>query len=145
MKFNWGYKILFVYLAFVAGILFLAFKSSTQKFDLVQQDYYADELKYQNVIDAKAHAKLEGGDLTTSINNGHLIIQLPATFNTVMVKGNAHLYFAADETKDLSKNFNSTNAQIDMELLTKMKGNYTLKLAFEKLGVSYYYEQKIIL
>jgi len=145
MKFNWGYKILFVYLAFVAGIIFLAFKASTQKFDLVQQDYYADELKYQHVIDAKANAKLEGGDLTTIINNGHLIIQLPSTFNAAMVKGTAHLYYAADETKDLSKNFTSTNAQIDMELLTKMKGNYTLKLTLEKSGVSYYYEQKITL
>ncbi len=145
MKFNWGYKILFVYLSFVAGIVFLAIKSSTQKFDLVQQDYYADELKYQNVIDAKSHAKLEGGDLSTTINNGHLIIQLPASFNTAVAKGTAHLYYAADETKDLSKSFNCTNAQIDMELMTKMKGNYTLKLSVEKGGVSYYYEQKIML
>ena len=145
MKFNWGYKILIVYLAFVAGIVFLAIKASTQKFDLVQQDYYADELKYQNVIDAKSHAKLEGGDLTTTINRGHLIIQLPPSFNTVEVKGRAHLYYAADETKDLSKKFTSTNAQVDMELLTKMKGNYTLKLEVEKGGVSFYYEQKIML
>ncbi len=145
MKFNWGYKILFVYLAFVAGIVFLAIKASTQKFDLVQQDYYADELKYQNIIDARAHAKLEGGDLTTSIVNGHLIIQLPASFNATVAKGTAHLYYAADETKDLSKSFSSSNAQIDMELLTKTKGKYTLKLEVEKGGVSFYYEQKIML
>ena len=145
MKFNWGYKILFVYLAFVAGIVFLAIKASTQKFDLVQQDYYADELKYQNVIDAKEHAKLAGGDLSTTVVNGHLIIQLPISFNSAVAKGTAHLYYAADETKDLSKKFTVSNACIDMELLTKMKGKYTLKLEVEKEGVNFYYEEKIML
>ena len=32
---NWGYKILFVYLAFAAGIAFLAIKSMNEKMDLV--------------------------------------------------------------------------------------------------------------
>jgi len=38
---NWGYKILFVYIAFVAGILAMVFGSSSQKVDLVTPDYYA--------------------------------------------------------------------------------------------------------
>ena len=50
---NWGYKILFVYIAFIAGILLMVFKSSTQKRDLVTADYYAKELKYQERIDAE--------------------------------------------------------------------------------------------
>ena len=49
---NWGYKILLVYVVFVAGIMFLVFKSSSQKMDLVTTDYYAKELKYQQKIDA---------------------------------------------------------------------------------------------
>ena len=48
---NWGYKILLVYLIFILGILFMVFKSSTQKTDLVTTDYYAKELKYQEKID----------------------------------------------------------------------------------------------
>ena len=48
---NWGYKILFVYIAFVAGILAMVFGSSSQKVDLVTPDYYAKELKYQDKID----------------------------------------------------------------------------------------------
>ena len=44
---NWGYKILTVYIIFIAGILFLVFKSSNQNQDLVTKDYYEQELKYQ--------------------------------------------------------------------------------------------------
>ena len=70
MKFNWGYKILLVYGLFVIGIMFLVFKSTQQKYDLVQKDYYADELKYQNVIDASQKAKDLGGELKTDVGGG---------------------------------------------------------------------------
>ena len=53
---NWGYKILTVYIIFIAGILLLVFKSSTQNQDLVTKDYYEQELKYQQVIDATERA-----------------------------------------------------------------------------------------
>ena len=40
-----------LYAVFVAGIVFLVVKASSQKFDLVTKDYYEQELQYQNVID----------------------------------------------------------------------------------------------
>jgi len=143
MKFNWGYKILLVYGLFVAGIMFLVYKSTQQKFDLVQKDYYADELKYQNVINASQKAKDLGGELKTIRKGGHLIVELPAGMHQSTVKGTAHLYYAADEQKDISKDFVSTNGEFDMELLTMMSGAYTLKLNIEMNGEQYYYEQKI--
>ena len=49
---NWGYKILIVYIVFIAGIVTLVYKSSVQNQDLVVNDYYDQELKYQDKIDA---------------------------------------------------------------------------------------------
>jgi hypothetical protein len=143
MKFNWGYKILMVYGLFVVGMLFLVFKSTQQKYDLVQKDYYADELKYQQVINASAKAKALGGELKTERRGGHLIIALPAAFHQATVKGKAHLYYAADDKRDISKEFVTVNGEFDMELLTIMSGSYTLKLELEMEGVAYYYEQKL--
>ena len=60
MKLSWGYKIAFVYIIFVAGIGFLVFKASSQKFDLVTKDYYDQELKYQEVIDQAANTAMLG-------------------------------------------------------------------------------------
>ena len=53
---NWGYKILLVYAVFIAGILFLVYKASSQKMDLVTPDYYEQELKYQSQINATERA-----------------------------------------------------------------------------------------
>lgn len=143
MKFNWGHIIVAVFGVFVIGILFLVFKSSQQKMDLVQKNYYADELKYQDVIDASKNAKDIGGDLNVIRKGGHLLVSLPATFHNESVKGVAHLYFAADETKDISKSFETSTGEFEMELMTMMNGYYTLKLDLELNGKQYYYEQKI--
>ena len=145
MKFNWGHKILILYLVFVGGILLLVFKSSQQKFDLVQQDYYGAELKYQEVINATKHASELGIDLGLVVRGSFLHITLPPIFQQSETKGEVHLYCIADEKGDLKKNFKSNNGEFDLELLTTMKGNYTLKLTVQNRGVDYYFEKKILL
>ena len=115
-----------VYLFFVAGIVFLAVKSSMQKFELVQPDYYADELKFQSVIDATLRAKQIGGAIVINQKAGKLILQLPAGFVNTSVKGKAHLYFAADLNKDLSRSFETNSGEVTIELNPSIKGNYTL-------------------
>ncbi|MEN9697270.1 MAG: hypothetical protein RLZ56_691 [Bacteroidota bacterium] len=132
-----------VYGVFVLGILFLVYKSNQQKFDLVQKDYYAEELKYQNVIDATQKAKALGGELKSIKKGGHLIVALPEAFHKTTVTGTAHLYYAADEHKDITKEFVTTTGELDIELLTMMRGAYTLKLNVAMNGEQYYYEQKI--
>ena len=143
MRLNWGYKIILVYGLFVLGMMLLVFKSTQQKYDLVQKDYYAEELKYQNVIDASQHARDLGGELMTSKQAGHLLVTLPAGFQNANAKGTAHLYYAADENKDIAKEFETTNGLLNIELLSKMSGAYTLKLNVEMKGEQYYYEQRI--
>jgi hypothetical protein len=143
MRLNWGYKIILVYGLFVLGMMFLVFKSTQQKYDLVQKDYYAEELKFQNVIDASQHAKNLGGELITSRQAGHLLITLPVGFQNAKVIGSAHLYYAADENKDINSVFETTNGKFKVELLSKMSGAYTLKLNVDMKGEQYYYEQRI--
>jgi hypothetical protein len=47
-RWNWGKGIVLVYSLFVLGILFLVYQSKQQKLDLVYDDYYAQELMFQN-------------------------------------------------------------------------------------------------
>ena len=143
MKLNWGYKILIGYSLFVIGILFLGYKSTQLNFDLVEKDYYGKELKYQNVIDASGRATALGGELITNIDEGNLTIQFPDSLKGENVKGLVYLYYPADAQKDLKKEFTTDKGLVQVELLTKMKGNYTLKLDMEKEGQKYYFEQKI--
>ena len=49
---NFKYFIISLYLAFVALIVTMVFKSCGQNIDLESKDYYAEELHYQTKIDA---------------------------------------------------------------------------------------------
>ncbi len=140
---NWGHKIIVVYGVFVLGTLFMVYQSTLQKFDLVQNDYYAAELKFQEVIDASDRAKSIGGDLVVKHAKDSIVILLPSFFNGVKVKGKAQLYYAADKQQDQNFDFETINASAAFKIGQYKKGNYTIKLELIKLGVKYYYEQKI--
>ena len=125
-----------VYLFFVVGMVFLVIKSTMQKFELVQPDYYADELKYQTVIDASQRAKNFQVELNVQKQAGKLNIFLPKEFCNKKVTGKAHLYYAADILKDIVKKFDTNNGTFTIETFSTTKGNYTLKLEVMKEGVS---------
>lgn len=144
-KINWGHKIILIYGAFVVGMLFMVYQSSNQKFDLVEKDYYAAELKYQEVIDASQRAKALGGTLIIKHEKDSIKLILPKVFNGVHVKGKAHLYYAADKLQDKSFDFETLNAFASFKIEQQKRGNYTIKLDLVQSGVMYYYEQKIFL
>lgn len=74
---NWGKSIVLVYILFVAGILFLVYKSSQTKLNLVSTDYYQKEIKYQDEIDAKDRAAKSNLLLVVSVMNDSLCLKIP--------------------------------------------------------------------
>jgi hypothetical protein len=143
MKFSWGHKILFVYLAFVVGILFLVFKANNEKFDLVTPNYYEAELKFQNVINDRQHvAELSSPPkIVHSVNS--IGIQLPEEFFNKQVKGQVYLYRPSDATKDLNLDFSTNKGFVEITLKENLAGAYAVKLSWEADGKRYYNEQRI--
>jgi hypothetical protein len=129
----------------VGGILLLAYKSSQQKFDLVQSDYYGAELKYQEVIDATQRAVNLGEALQVERNGPLLHVILPKNLQTNTSKVSVEMYCISNEKGDIKKEMQIGNGVFDIELLSTMKGNYTLKLLVDNNGVNYYFEKKLML
>ena len=143
MKLSWGYKIMFVYIAFVVGMGVLVFKASNQKFDLVTKDYYDQELKYQQVIDQAANSSRLSAPLTIERNEGELRIRFPEEMKNKKKLVDFYLYYAADAKKDFRKSFELNENELVQALPVGMKGMYELKLSWEAEGVKYYFEQKL--
>ncbi len=141
---NWGYKILFVYLAFVAGIAYLVIRSMNEKIDLVTPDYYAQELKHQDIINEKFRAKQLSEPVKASIQNQQLNIELPKEFEGKEVSGNVLLYCTADVNKDHTEAFKVNGRSIVIALPANNKGLHEVHLHWSSNGVSYYWEEKIL-
>ena len=142
MKISWGHKIAFVYISFICGILFLVFKANGERYDLVTENYYEAELKYQDVIDQKDRvaglsAQPEVVHTADAIN-----FALPPEFNKVTVTGEVYLYSPSDAKKDLRKSFTIEDGKFSMPL-PLLSGMYDLKLSWQANGNDYLLEKKL--
>jgi len=142
---NWGKKILIIYIVFIAGILFMVYRSSTQNTDLVTTDYYAKELKYQDKIDEMNRVTALSAPVEYVIRDNALLIKFPVDFAGKELVGEAVLYFPADEKKDIKKNFTVQDGTVQIEIPPANRGSYELHLSWKAAGLSYYFEKKIFL
>ncbi len=142
---NWGTKILIVYLVFVAGIVFMVFKSSMQKTDLVTTDYYAKELKYQDKIDEMKRVSALSAEVKYEIKADEVVIEFPKDFEGRKITGEAVLYCPSDENKDIKQSFSLQDELLKMKIPAVKSGLYQLQLTWQDGGVSYYFEKKIFI
>jgi hypothetical protein len=143
MKISWGHKILFVYLGFVAGILFLVYKANQERFDLVTPNYYDAELKFQNVIDDKQRVAELSAPPKISHSVNKISIQLPGEFLNKDVKGELYLYRPSDASKDVKRSFNTNKSFVEIPLDKDLAGSYEIKLSWQADGKTFYNEQRI--
>lgn len=143
MKISWGYKILFAYLAFVAGILFLVIKASGENYDLVTSNYYDAELKYQDVIDQTKRVNELSGPVKITHSVNVVRVQFPVEFMNKTVQGEIYLYRPSDATKDVRQKFTTQQGFVEMDLERNLSGSYDAKLSWQSDGKSYYKEQRI--
>lgn len=142
---NWGNKILIVYIVFVTGIVFMVFKSSSQKADLVTSDYYEKELKYQDKIDEMKRVQALSDSVQFEVKNNELIIAFPKDFTGKLLTGEAFLYCPSDADKDFKKNFSVQDDVLKIALPKATKGLHELHLSWKQGNLSYYFEKKIII
>lgn len=142
---NWGYKILFVYLFFIAGILVLVYKSSLEKVDLVTKNYYQQELKYEQKIDEAERAQSLSSPLQYEVNSNTVLITFPEELKGKTITAQTLLYYAADETRDSVYNLETNTGKLIMVLPVTDKGMYELKMDWKVDTIKYYSEHKVLI
>jgi hypothetical protein len=144
MKWNWGTKLMLVFGCFVAAMIALIVMSMKQKVQLVAKDYYKDELRYQQVINATSSANALSTKVTVRKQSGFIIIQLPQEMAGEKVNGTIHFYCAAEAAKDKELQLHINDAaQQQISLQQFLTGNYIIKIEWTHNGKQYYTEQPL--
>ena len=140
---SWGNKLVVAFVLFAALIGTLVYKCMNQNFELVSKDYYNEELRYQDRINATNNAnKLSAVQLSQS--EKYVSIQLPGELNGLAVKGEAFFYCAANSSNDRKIPLQVTGAglmQIDKSRL--VKDYYQVKLSWQNGTNHFYNEQRL--
>jgi len=142
---TWGTKIVVVFSLFVAGMLYMVIKSSRQNMDLVVPDYYEQELKYQDVIDATHRTQALSEAVSCKVKDDSLLVLFPKEMNGVEIKGELWLYCIADKQKDMKQEFSVNKATLHFPLRAFNKGLHEVKISWKANGLSYYHKQKLFI
>lgn len=138
IKWNWGTKIFLVYGLFVVFMLGMVYLCTQQHYDLVTPDYYAQELKYQEVIDGKNNLQALGKKVEISQTANLVTVQLP----TNITEGKAEVKFYRPDDASLDFNLPIAEGNVLMVPLAKFKtGVYKVKTIWTNEGKRYYDEQ----
>jgi hypothetical protein len=141
MSMSWGNKLLIVFIAFAALIGTLVYKAVNTRFDLVTNDYYKDELHYQDQIDGIQNANALS-DVTIFQDESTISVALPKEMKGKSVEGTAWFYCKTDAQRDRKFPLHlNEEAQQLIEKNKLLKNVYTLKLQWKADNKNYYIEK----
>jgi len=135
---------LLAFIIFILSMLFL-FPNGQKNSEMVTDNYYEEELKYQDVIDAKGRAdQLQEKPVYSQDKNG-----IKITFPKEYDNSNATVKFVLNRTDDQNLDIHKS-VQLDMnksflipaQVLTP--GNYTLRLSWTKDKKDYRLDYDVI-
>ncbi|MCW3160919.1 FixH family protein [Chryseobacterium oryctis] len=146
-NFSWGHGVVVALLAFIIFILSMLFffPNGQKNSEMVTENYYEEELQYQDVIDAKKRAdELQEKPIYNQSKEG-IRITFPKDYNN----SNVTVKFVLNRTDDQNLDIKKTE-QLDanQSFLIPAKvlklGNYTLRLMWTKDKTDYRMDYDVI-
>lgn len=143
VKWNWGTGITLVYTGFVVFMLSMVFLCLRQEFFLVTPDYYAQELKYQDVIEGKANTNKLLQPVSIVQNDKAVIVSFPAELKKI--ESGTLLFYRPDNAKyDLEQPLGN-KLSYELPIDNFLYGLYKVKITWVSNGVSYFEEMPLFI
>lgn len=142
---SWGKKITVLYLAFVALIVTLVVLCFGQKVELETKDYYAQEIKFQDKIDAISNEKNLATTITHQLQGTQIILNADSSLLTKGLEGTINFYRPSDSSKDMNLKMIFTNNQQIINTSTLIHGVYKMQLSWLSNGTKYFKEDVIFI
>lgn len=140
MKWNWGTKIFLSFVGFAGFMGYLVVMSFQENIDLVTEDYYGEELKYEQRMSQMNNANnLESKVIIRSGIDNYLI-----TFPQEII-GSASIHFYKPDNKKYDRVYDLIDHEGSFQVLKKdlFPGKYRVKVSWEVEGKKYYHEEII--
>ena len=141
---NWGNKLLVTFIVFGAGITYLVYRAVNTNYELVEKDYYKNELSYQQRIDGTNRVNALTSPVKLQQTENGILLQLPEEMKNKNISGRVWFYCAYDESKD--QQFELMLSEDGTQLFNNgslLSGSYTAKISWSLDGKEYYSENSL--
>lgn len=133
---GWGWRITILYSAFVVFMIGLVILAVKQDFHLVADDYYAQELAYQDRIDQMTNAQEDGQHFLLESNADNYRIAFQQQVSDV----NVQFFRPSDDEGDVTLEESGLIDAVNVKGERLMRGRYLVKAAWTANGKRYYQE-----
>jgi hypothetical protein len=139
---NWGYRITIFFMAFISFMLFMLYQCVQQNFDLVSEDYYAQEVGFQEQINQENNFYKLDQKPSWSIAEKYFELSFPNTFT----KGTINFFRPSDKNLDFEEILKvDANKQQQVALSKFKRGVYKVQLSWSDQKESYYIQEQIFI
>lgn len=142
MKFNWGTGITIVIILFMGFILMMVFKASQTDADLNAENYYEQEITYQDRIDAIANATPFEDQVEIVQKEEHIQVSYPAH---IVDQGTIQFFKPDDASLDIEVPMDASESMVTVDGSMVVPGRYDVKLSWSFEGEQYYLERAIVI
>lgn len=143
MKLGWGKGIAAAYVIFVIATLIMTYIMMTKKVDLVTDNYYEKEIKYQNQINKINNSNKLKDPLQLKCADGKVVVNFPKVGE---VSGELSFYRPSDPAKDFKVQVQADKENVQViDASNLLKGYWKVKIEWSAGGTDYYNEEQIIL
>ncbi|MGA2245928.1 MAG: FixH family protein [Verrucomicrobiota bacterium] len=146
-KFNpWPYGIIAFFILLFCGIATVVVIAATHRETMVSENYYEQELKFQDQIDSAARAQKCGAHLGLDARGGKLTMAVPAQQLTQQFSGAIEFY--RPSSPDLDCQFPlapGTDGAQAVDVSKLRAGLWQVRVKWVAGGQSYFLEQKVVL
>ncbi len=146
MKLNWGTGITITLIAFATLMSCMVYLAMQQDFDLVSEDYYGEELKFQEIIDGKQAAIGLQDKARLVLKETGVFLELPNDFAEQSKSFEVHMYHEIEADNDFRfSEENTAQNRFEIPFSTFEKGKWIAKIKLQAGNTAYYFEPEITL
>lgn len=147
MKFNWGTGIVLAFIGFISFILYFVIAMSTNKkieSDLVTENYYGQELQFENELIKQRNAQGLKQDLTWKKVPEGLLIAFPSDMEASEITGNVFLYRPSNKQLDFESSISLSENNLLIPDKRLLDGRWNIKVDWAYNGQTYVYKRDIV-
>ena len=146
IKWNWGTGILLSIIIFMMILIGIVYVFMNQDVDLVTQDYYGKELKYQKQIDKINNTNEMGKQVGINLLNNFVQLTFPDSVFVKKASGTIYFYRPSGSNKDFSVPMavSVNNTQV-INAAALDKGLWKIKVEWGMEGKDFYSEKSLII
>ncbi|GAA4281091.1 FixH family protein [Gaetbulibacter aestuarii] len=147
MKWNWGTGIVLAFAGFMSFILYFIISVMVDKnydYDLVTEDYYGEELSYQESINKLKNAENLNENLRYEHTADGLVIYFPETMKPEAIGGEILLYRPSNKHLDFKTPIVLSGHSLLIPEDKLVSGRWDLSVDWHYENTNYLYKQNLI-